>query len=435
LLKNDAMKDFSVSLTLVSFLLLALGMLYLRTRRSLVTEPMIAMFAGIVVGPAMLNILDVTHWGTFNKTLEIASALAISMALISGAFRLPKNHLVHQAGVQSKLLLLGMVGMCIMSTLMIKFILGFSWFTSLLIGAIITPTDPVISATIASGSVAEQLVPARIRNAITFESSANDGLAFPFVMLPLLFIENKDQPLKEWFISAFLWQTIAAIIIGALIGFAAGKLFTKAKSVKSMAKPSMLVFSSALGFFVFGLLEIIDCNGIIGVFCAGFAAHQVLSDDENRSQSEEQEARERLFIIPIFFVFGLILPWQSWATMGWKIVVAAVLILLFRRLPVVLLIRQWMKKTFSVPDAVFIGWFGPIGAAAMFYAVYTYRHIHNKDVWDVVSAVVFLSTIVHGITGYPWSKWYHKKYVEQPEEKKHEEEAANQQQNKTLQHT
>lgn len=416
------MRDFYVTLTFVSLLLLALGMVYTRTRRSLITEPMAAMIIGIVVGPYVLNLLNVDNWGGFDQTLQIASALAISMALMAGAYRLPKNYLKKNYAMQSKLLLLGMLGMWLCSSLIIKLLLPFSWSYSFLIGAIITPTDPVIAATIASGKIAKELLPERIRDALTFESCANDGLAFPLVMLPLMFIQQKEHPVKEWFVSSFLWETCAAILFGAVIGYISALLFKRARSAKSMAKPSMLVFSTALGFFVFGLLELLDCNGIIGVFAAGFVAHHLFDEDINKEQSVEQEARERLFIIPIFFVFGLILPWNEWLKMGWITIVVAVLILVFRRLPVVLLLQRWMKNTFTVPDALFIGWFGPIGAAAMFYAVYTFRKIHILDVWTIVSMIIFASTIMHGITGYSLSKKYHGKYMRQPEPKRSKED-------------
>lgn len=53
------------------------------------------------------------------------------------------------------------------------------WGLALLLGAVITPTDPVVSSTIVSGKLAEKFLPSRIRQTISFESGANDGLAFP----------------------------------------------------------------------------------------------------------------------------------------------------------------------------------------------------------------------------------------------------------------
>jgi len=47
------------------------------------------------------------------------------------------------------------------------------------IGALLSPTDPV-AVPIVSGPLAEKCIPERVRNAISFESGANDGLGYPF---------------------------------------------------------------------------------------------------------------------------------------------------------------------------------------------------------------------------------------------------------------
>ena len=57
----------------------------------------------------------------------------------------------------------------------------------LLVGAIVTPTDPVLSAPVVTGRLAESALPANLRYAIAAES-ANESLAHPIVMLPLFLI-------------------------------------------------------------------------------------------------------------------------------------------------------------------------------------------------------------------------------------------------------
>jgi NhaP-type Na+/H+ or K+/H+ antiporter len=59
------------------------------------------------------------------------------------------------------------------------FIVGLDWPASLLIGAILAPTDPVF----ASALVGNEKVPARLRHLLNVESGVNDGLALPFVMV------------------------------------------------------------------------------------------------------------------------------------------------------------------------------------------------------------------------------------------------------------
>ena len=76
-------------------------------------------------------------------------------------------------------------------------ILGLPFWMAALIGAIITPTDPVAANPIVTGKEAEENIPEPIRHAISFESGANDGLGYLFVFLPFLLLTrpNGDFPL------------------------------------------------------------------------------------------------------------------------------------------------------------------------------------------------------------------------------------------------
>ena len=82
---------------------------------------------------------------------------------------------------------------------------------AVLIGAIVTPTDPVVASSIVAGGVAERNLPARLRHAISSESGFNDGLALPFVVLPVLVLtEPPGEVLGHW-----LTHTILLEIVGA----------------------------------------------------------------------------------------------------------------------------------------------------------------------------------------------------------------------------
>lgn len=65
--------------------------------------------------------------------------------------------------------------MWLASGLLVYLILGLPFLAALLVGAVITPTDPVVSSTIVTGSVAEKNLPARLRHILSAESGFNDG--------------------------------------------------------------------------------------------------------------------------------------------------------------------------------------------------------------------------------------------------------------------
>lgn len=56
--------------------------------------------------------------------------------------------------------------------------------------------------------------------------------------------------------------------------------------------------------------------------------------------------------------------------------------------------------------SIFVGWFGPIGIAAVFYALLAVERTGMELVWVVGSLVVAGSILAHGATAVPATHWY-----------------------------
>ena len=59
------------------------------------------------------------------------------------------------------------------------------WAECFLLGAVLSPTDPVVTSTV----VTARRVPALVRHTLNLESGLNDGLALPFVLFFLTLAE------------------------------------------------------------------------------------------------------------------------------------------------------------------------------------------------------------------------------------------------------
>jgi NhaP-type Na+/H+ or K+/H+ antiporter len=79
-----------------------------------------------------------------------------------------------------------------------------------------------------------------------------------------------------------------------------------------------------------------------------------------------------------------------------------------RRLPAVLLLYRGIGQLPLLRDALFTGWFGPIGVAALFYATLSLHETQLGIVWAVASLVIFSSLIVHGLSATPLTMLYGK---------------------------
>jgi NhaP-type Na+/H+ or K+/H+ antiporter len=132
------------------------------------------------------------------------------------AMRLPNRYIFRQWKSVAVMLGLVMPLMWLVSELLSFWLLPIgSLWVALLIGAVVTPTDPVVASSIVTGDLAEENIPGHVRHILSAESGSNDGLAFPLVMLPILFLTRPEGALTHWLTYTLLWEVLAAVLIGA----------------------------------------------------------------------------------------------------------------------------------------------------------------------------------------------------------------------------
>ncbi len=277
----------------------------------------------------------------------------------------------------------------------------------MLAGAVVTPTDPIVSSAIVTGSVAERNLPDDVRHTISAESGANDGLAYPFVLLPILMLSRPPgEALLEWATRILLWEVLGAALFGALAGYAAGRLLEWAEAKRTVEETSFLAYTLALSLAVLGAGKLLGTDGILAVFVAGVAFDTAVRGGERQEEERVQEAVNRFFTLPIFVLLGLVLPWEGWAELGWRAPVLAAAVLLLRRLPALLALHPLLGRVRWIRPGLFMGWFGPIGVAALFYANFALGRTGHEEVWTVGSLLIAASVLAHGLTATPLTRLY-----------------------------
>ncbi len=404
------MDELNILLTAIGAIVLFLGLLSDYFRRNWWTsDPLTALLLGILLGPIALKLVNPSAWDLPKEhLLEQTARFTLAIGLMGVALRLPKGYFFRNWQPLTILLGLVMPMMWVISGLLVYWILKIPFWEAMLVGAAITPTDPIVSTSIVTGVVAEDNLPARLRHIISAESGANDGLAYPFVLFSIFMLKRSPtETFSDWFFHVVLWEVGGALLCGALLGYVAGRLLKWAERKKTIEHSSFLAYSIALSLTVLGAGKLIHTDGILAVFVAGLAFGDVVGGQQRAEEDNFQEAINRFFTLPIFILLGLTIPWQQWWSIGWwNLVLLAIAVLLLRRLPAILLLNRFIKPIKNIKEALFVAWFGPIGVAAIFYSGYSLRQVGVEEVWLVCSLMICASIVAQGLSATPFTKLY-----------------------------
>ncbi|KAI9827476.1 MAG: hypothetical protein M1832_004826 [Thelocarpon impressellum] len=407
---------------------------YLFKERFYLSEALISLLFGISFSPHGANFIKPLEYALGSEenlaaiTLDF-SRLVLGVQLVLAGVQLPSRYLIKEK--RSLLLLLGpgMTCMWLCSSLIVwGLVPRISFLDALAIGACVTPTDPVLSNSIVKGRFADANIPKSLQRIIIAESGANDGLGYPFLFLPLYIIKYAGKgglgqtggPTKAmgyWFGETWGYIIILSVLYGAVVGWIAKELLHWAEDKKFVDRESFLVFAITLALFIVGTCGMIGSDDVLACFIAG---NVFTIDDWFRLETLDdslQPTIDMLLNLSIFMWYGAVCPWGSFANNDiiplYRLVFLGILVLLFRRLPVIYALHRWIPQIQEKRQALFVGFFGPIGVSAVFYLYISLDFLKEikvdgeeredaKHLADSMTVVVWFlaisSIVVHGLS-------------------------------------
>lgn len=373
--------------------------------------PLMGLAAGVLLGPFGLGLLRLEDFALPpGSLLEQASRLTLAVGLAGVALRLPHGYWRANVRWTVPIIVVGMVVMFAVASGMLWALLGLPLLTALLLGAIITPTDPVVTTPVVTGSLARKNIPDRVRYNLSAESGLNDGLGYLFVSLPvLLLITPDEQAWGELLTRVFLREVLGAVVAGGAAGYVLARLFLAAKERGFMEKTSYLGFIIPLALTVLGLAKLLGTDGILAVFTAVAVFGQQIPQADKAQQGQIDDVINRFCLLPVFILLGMGLPWHDWAELGPTVPLVLAAALLLRRAAAVWLIRPAIKTLHSTSETAFMSWFGAVGISALYYATLAERLTGRHDIFAYIAQAITLSVLVHGLTSAPFSRWLHRR--------------------------
>ena len=367
----------------------------------------LALLAGIILGPAVLGIFDPNATGHRAHLLEVTTRLSLGIGITSLILFLPKKFPRKCWGQMLILVAGGTLLMWAVSTALVHSILGVPLYVAAVMGAALAPTDPVAARPIVEGTPAGKHLPHRLRHALALESSSNDAAGYIVVFLPFLLLTlPAGAAVSHFFVHTLLWEVVAAALLGVGFGYACGHLLHVAERRHMIKHEYRLVYTAAMTLVSLGGGRLLQMSELIVAVAAALTFAQIVASTDRKDEEHGQEAANRFLSVPIFGLVGTALPFSGWHELGWRGALLAVAILLFRRIPAMFLLCRFLPMLQRPADALFIGWFGPIGVATVYYGALMEQRLGMPQIWDVVSLIICVSVVVHGLSATPLTRLY-----------------------------
>ncbi|GLB37151.1 putative sodium/hydrogen exchanger family protein [Lyophyllum shimeji] len=388
--------------------------------RLYINEVVLGTAFGVLMGPHVANIFNPRSWGG-DTTLITREVMRI--VLVTGLFaigvELPKSYMKKRARSLIVMVVPTMaIGWVIVSAIMFGLFPRLNFISCLAIASCLTPTDPIISAAIVGGKYAKKHVPLNLRQILSAESAANDGLAFPFLTISLYLTldASRRAAIGHWFLIGWLYQVILGTIIGAVLGVMFSHLMKFSHKRGYIDRESYVAQYLALSVFIAGVVSTLGSDDLLASFAAGSAISWD-GDFNIRTEGETFASVIDLVLNCACFVYiGAWLPFNSFnnhelAIVPWRLVVLFLAILALRRIPAILALYRWIPEIKTWREALFSGHFGPMGVGAIFVSQLALHELPRPGnppknqpellaayLEPIVAFVVLGSIIIHGLS-------------------------------------
>jgi sodium/hydrogen antiporter len=405
------MTSFETAATVLGALLVGGALLSGLARRSFLSLTAVFVIVGFLLGSDGFDVLKVDARSAFVHDLTIVAlvlilfrdGLEVDAEMLQRAWHLPLRKIVLAMPITAAIIALAT-----------KALTDLSWTEAFLLGALLSPTDPVLSSSV----VNNPRVPRVIRHSLNLESGLNDGLALPAV-LAFAAALTADSDFVWW---KFLLQDVSlGVAYGVAIGYLASHVLPRGPDLeRSMPAHQRALYLLGVAFLTYGLTALPPHgNGVIAVFvCAIVLGIRRPDVPEYFVMSNDIVEIVKL---GVFVVFGSLLTLDGLFGDGWAAVGIVLVTLLVART-----VAVWIALAGTGVDRAekgFMAWFGPKGVATMTFSLLVLGEAipDGERIFNLAALVVVCSVVAHGLSDTPGAEWIGRR-AEQRERRERERE-------------
>ena len=366
-------------------------------QRSFLSLTALFVLAVFALGEGGLEVLEFDPRGGFVAALAVVAlivilfrdGLEVEAEMLQKAWHLPFRKLVLAMPLTAALV-----------ACLARAVTDLSWTEAFLLGALLSPTDPVLSSSV----VTNPRVPRTLRHSLNLESGLNDGLALPAVLaLTAALAASGDDFVWWWFV---LQDLSVGAVTGLVVGYLASRLMPRSRSLGHEVSPHQkALYGLGVAFGAYGIAVLQpEGNGFIAVFVCAILLG-ILRPDIRECFEQRSEDIIEVVKLGVFVVFGSLLTLGGLFDDG-VAAVAIALFTLFVARPVAVLTALARTKT-DMATRGFMAWFGPKGVATMTFSLFVLGEgiAAGERIFNLAALAVFCSIVLHGVTDTTGSSW------------------------------
>jgi NhaP-type Na+/H+ or K+/H+ antiporter len=337
-----------------------------------------------------------------SKVVERISEFAVIVALFGAGLKLDRPLRWRHWNSTVRLILIVMPLTIAAVAAFGTMVMGLSIGAAIVLGAALSPTDPVLASDVQVGPPGEEQEQ-EPQFALTSEAGLNDGVAFPFVILgTFVAADGGTAWLSEWLAADVVYAIAVGVGLGAAAGYliAAGVRWLRERGWLLARFDGWLALAAVLA--VYGATELVGAYGFLAAFASGlgFRRHAMGGESHGRVHAGADTV-EKVTELALVLLLGSLVTSAGLAApgvAGWLLVP----LLLFAIRPLATL-GAFARSPVPLRERAFIGWFGIRGVGSLYYAAVVVgagvldESEAVKVFWSVV-VLTAVSILVHGVT-------------------------------------
>lgn len=271
----------------------------------------------------------------------------------------------------------------------VYWVTGFSFYESMLLGAIVSSTDA--AAVFGIFRSRKMGLKHNLRPLLELESGSNDPMAFIMTTTFIYLIKSPDVSILDT-----IWILVRSITLGALCGWLFGRgMLWLINRIKLDTDGLYPVLSLAMSMLTFSATDIVGGNGFLAIYIAAV----ILGNNSfvhKKSLTRFHDGVAWLMQVVMFIMLGLLVtPSNIVPVIGVGVLVSIFMIVIAR--PAMVFILMYFSR-FTTKDKIFISWGGLRGAVPIVFASYALVEgvPHSETIFNIVFFISIASVLVQG---------------------------------------